>query len=300
MPPDTAVRPIAMRARAALVVQRGAASRDGSRIAVLHSHAPLVLRPTHPKGPEPLIRRAAGVARVALAAGAAGPLGGDDYAFDVHVQAGSTLVLNEVSAMLLLPGAHGGRSRMRIRIRVDDDATLVWLPELVIAASGCDHLHEIDVALAGRARFLMRDEVLLGRHREGPGSFEQHVRVHRSGRPLYIQRLKVGGAGAVWRSPVVTGGRKCVGNVLVVDPGWADDPPSARQLDGTGVVTPLAGPAMLIAAVADDTRTMRRLLDDGVESLGAPWHVRDAPADESRVRTASDSIRETEKMGASQ
>lgn len=265
--------PAAMTARAVLsTVQRS--DRYGnsiSRVDVLRSKTPLILRPTRPKGPEPLVRHATDIARVALASGAAGPLGGDRFELDVHVGAGSTLLLSEISATLLLPGAHGGRSHMRIRITVDDDATLVWLPEPVIAAQGCDHRHDIDIELAPQARLLMRDALLLGRHREQPGDLDQRIRIRHNGQPLHYQRLRLGPSTRGWASPAVLGANKCVGTVLVVDPAWADDTPSSQLFATDAALMPLAGSAAMISALADDSLSLRRKLDQGISLLGEPW-----------------------------
>jgi urease accessory protein len=286
-----------MRARATLGVQRADAGRSTvSRITSLRSHAPLVLRPTLPKGAEPLVRGAAGVARVSLAAGAAGPLGGDEYSLDVHVARGSTLVLNDVSATLVLPGARGGRSRMRITIRVDDDATLIWMPEPIIAARGCDHVHEVDVELATRARFLMREEVLLGRLREPPGRISQRTSVRRDGRPLYVQRLDLGGDPPAPQDAAVTGGRRCLGTVLAVDPDWSHDRPPDTLLGDEAAVSALSGPAMVITAVADDTRTVRRLLDSGLRSLGDRWSPAGAEPSRAHAPARSENPEKMESM----
>ncbi len=283
-----------MRARATLGVHRTDTQSGGvSRITGLRSHAPLVLRPTLPKGAEPLVQGAQDVARVSLAAGAAGPLGGDEYSFDVHVGSGSTLVLNEVSATLLLPGAHGGRSRMRITIRVEDQATMIWLPEPIIAARGCDHVHEVNVDLEAGARFLMREEVLLGRLREPPGRISQRTTVRRAGRPLYVQHLDLGEGLAESREGTVAGGRRCLGNVLVVDPDWTKGAPPGGLLDGAGAVSALSGPAMLITAIADDTRAVRRMLDAGLETLGERWSPSPAP---NITRASASDPRTPEKM----
>ncbi len=262
-----------MSARASLTTEHTIdhAGRGVSRVYGLRSQAPLVLRPTHPKSAEPFTRHATNVARVSLTSGAAGPLGGDHFELEVRVGRGSTLVLNEVSATLLLPGARGGLSQMRITITVEDDATLVWLPEPVIAAEHCNHVQDIDVALGTSSRLLMRDELQLGRHREPPGNLTQRIRVRRVGRPLFQQQLTVGPAAPKWRSSAVGGGHKSLGTVLVVDPDWGGDPPSARILADDAAMFPLAGPAVLISALADDTLTTRRLLDRGVAHLGDPW-----------------------------
>lgn len=262
-----------MVARASLATERvvSGAGRATSRVRVLRSHAPLVLRPTLPKGREPLVHRMTGIARVSLVTGAAGPLGGDDFTLDIHVGAGSTLVLNEISATLLLPGAKGGRSRMRIAVRVDEGATFLWLPEPVIAARGCDHLHEIDIALASDARLFLRDELLLGRHREQPGQLTQHLRVRRAGHSLFQQQLVLGPAARGWRSTAVLGARKCIGSVLVVDPEWSTRTPGTRVLGHDTALMALQGPAVLVSALADDTLGLRRRLDHGVTFLGEPW-----------------------------
>lgn len=266
-----------MTARASLAIEQ-ASSADAagsagaaSRVSVLRSQAPLVLRPTGPKGPEPLVRRDGSVARVSLAAGAAGPVGGDDLLLEVRVGAGSTLLLNEVSATLLLPGPQGGRSRMRIAITVDDGGTLVWIPEPVIAARECDHLHEIDISLGRHSRLLMRDELVLGRHGEQPGRLRQHLRVRRGGRPLFNQRLDLGTGARGWNSPAVLGTRKCVGTVLVVDPDWDSEKPEARVLGPDAALMPLAGPAVTVSALAPDAVNLRRALDTGIQGLPEPW-----------------------------
>jgi urease accessory protein len=259
-----------MTARASLATERVAsgAGRAVTRLRILRSQAPLVLRPTLPKGPEPMVQPGAGVARVSLASGAAGPLGGDDLSLDIHVGQGSVLVLNEVSAMLLLPGARGGRSHMRISATVEDDATLVWLPEPVIAAHGCDHVHEITITLGVRARLFMRDELLLGRHRERPGNLTQRLCVRRGGRALFHQRLAVGSRARGWDSPAVLGAHKCIGSVLVVEPEWDEQVPGARVFGACAALLPLQGPAVLVSALANDTLALRRLLDQGAGLLG--------------------------------
>ncbi|GAB3519332.1 urease accessory protein UreD [Arthrobacter monumenti] len=262
-----------MYARASLVIEQviGSGGQARSRVSGLRSKAPLVLRPTIQKGWEPWTGAGARLARVSLASGAAGPLGGDRLVLDIDVGAGSTLILNEVSATLLLPGARGGRSRMEINIHVGDGATLVWLPEPVIAAHGCDHLHDIRVELDLEARLMMREELLLGRSGEVPGSISQHIRVRRGGKPLFNQQLDLGPASAGGDSPAVVGQHRALGSVLVVDPDWEDEPIAARPFAPDAAVLPLNGPAAMVSTVAADSLRLRRNLDQGMELLGPPW-----------------------------
>ncbi len=263
----------AMTARAALASELAADGRK-SQVRVLRSDGPLVLRPSHPKGPEPLTHRRRDVARVALAAGCAGPLGGDRYALDVRVGAGSTLVLTEIAAMLVLPGAGGGESHMSVAIHVEDAATFVWWPEPIIAARRCNHRHDVRIALAPTARMVMREETLLGRHDEAPGNFSSRVRITRDGAALYDQQLRFGPDADGWSGAAVLGASGTVGSVVAVDPVWSGAPPPALPYHRDAVRMSLPGPGIAIAAVAPDNLALRRLLIHGLNELGPPWAIK--------------------------
>ncbi|HSH42438.1 MAG TPA: urease accessory protein UreD [Arenicellales bacterium] len=289
-------RPGAMSARAVLATEIGAHARS-SRISVLRSQGALVLRPAHPKEPEPLTQRSPAVARVMLAAGAAGPLGGDDYALDVHVGAGSTLVLSEASAMLVLPGPCGGRSHMRISVDVGEGATFVWLPEPIIAARGCDHEHDVRVRLERGARLVMREETLLGRYRESPGDFCTTLRVTYAGAPIYHQKLRVGPAADGWRGAAVAGENGAVGSIIAVDPAWESEVPATSVFHSSAILAPLPGPGMIVSAVAPDSLQLRRRLNAGLDALGAPWAPGAVPQSD-REGHRDVVVSETEHTGA--
>lgn len=262
----------AMFAHAVLSSRLAANGRD-SCIETLRSDGPLVLRKSNPKGPEPLTHRRHGVARVALAAGTAGPLGGDSYALDVHVGAGSTLVLMEVSAMLVLPGAGGGQSQMTVTVNVEEGATFVWWAEPIIAARRCNHRHDLRIALAPGARMILREEILLGRHGELPGDFTSRMRVTRDGAALYDQQLAFGPSADGWDGAAVLGDGRAVGSIIAVDPEWEDRSLPALPYHPDAVLTPLAGPGVAISAVAPDSLALRRLLTQGLNTRGSPWAI---------------------------
>lgn len=148
-----------MSASAALTCELDA--RGANRLSRMRSEGQLVLRPTHAKGFEPWAHYQAGVARVSLSAGTAGPLGGDRLHLEVVIGDGASLVLNEISATLALPGTTGDRSLMSIDVQVGEGAGFIWLPEPVIAAHGCDHRQEVRVRLAESARVLLREELIM-------------------------------------------------------------------------------------------------------------------------------------------
>ncbi|MGX9935027.1 urease accessory protein UreD [Advenella kashmirensis] len=264
-----------MTARATLATRQDLdhTGRPVSRVHTLRSQAPLILRPTQSKEPEPQVLRAGSVARVSLVSGAAGPLGGDDFELNIRVGAGSTLLLNEISSTLLLPGARGGQSRMRINIAVEDNATFVWMAEPVIAARGCHHVHAINIELAASARLFMRDELQFGRHKEQPGNLLQTLRVKRDGEPLFSQQQQIGPDAVGWRSCAVAGKHKCMGTVLVVDPQWCTTQYETNLFAADAALLPLEGPAVMISALAAETWTLRKRLEHGIHLVGGRWSV---------------------------
>lgn len=203
-----------------------------------------------------------------LAAGAAGPIGGDNLQLHVDVGPGASLCMRHVAASLALPGPRGEPSQMKVVINVAADGTLAWLPEPLIAAHGCDHRTSTQVTLERGARLFLREELLLGRHAEQSGSVRQRLRVTIEGHPLHDQDLRIDPREAACCLPV-TGGRRAIGSLLVVDPAmeaqW--NPASAAVVDTDTAVMPLGGPAVLISAVADDALDLRRRLATGLEAL---------------------------------
>lgn len=251
--------------------------RGANRLSRLRSEGQLVLRPTHAKGFEPWAHRRRDVARISLSAGTAGPLGGDRLHLEVVVGDGASLVLNEISATLALPGTTGDQSLMSIDVQVGEGANLIWLPEPVIAARGCDHRQEVRVRLAESARFLLREELIAGRHGEQPGTIAQRVRVTRGGGALYDQELRLGARHIGWDTPAVAGGAKCVGSTLVVDPGSTIGTGSAVSearsdvVDDSTVTMGIAPDTVQISSVGEDNLAVGRSTSAALRALGPPW-----------------------------
>ncbi|MFI1470327.1 urease accessory protein UreD [Streptomyces wuyuanensis] len=236
---------------------RVVAERDG--LPVLESDGPLALRRTRAGGP---------YTRVTLVGAMSAPLGGDRLAIEVDVREGARLLLDSAAATVALPGRTPGAARYDVSLEVGEDAELRWLPEQLISARGSELRMHTRVALAATSRFVLREEQILGRHGEESGTLATRLTVHRAGRPLLDQELAFGpGAPGGWDGGAVLGGHRAVGQLLVVDPDLADKSPEARQLGETAVLTPLAGPAVVVTAVATDALCLRRLLDTALDEV---------------------------------
>jgi urease accessory protein len=192
------------------------------------------------------------------------PLSGDRLRLTATVEPGAALRVTSAAATVALPGRDPAPATYDTTLTVADDAELHWLPEPLISAQGSALTMTTRIELAPTARLLYRDQQILGRAGEDPGGLTTRLTVHRAGRPLLDQELSYGpGAAPGWDGGAVLGGHRAVGQLLLVDPAFNDNPPEPALLGDTAVLTPLAGPAVLITAVAPDALALRRLLDEG-------------------------------------
>jgi urease accessory protein len=276
------------RISAAAEIVAAAGAGGVTRLPVLASQVPLVLRRT----PD----------AVYVVGGAAGPIGGDELALRISVGAGAFLRVRTAAASIALPGPEGLESVLRVTADVAAGARLEYLPEPVVVSAGARHATIIRVTLAEGASLLLRDELLLGRHGETGGAARSVLNVDYAGRPLLRQSLEVSGADAVAMGPALLAGHRAVGTALWVDPaaGETQEPgaaavaesatgggpaqvsraiaadaasttdaaltaDAASTTDAAVAVMPLAGPGILITALADDAVALRRCLSAALE-----------------------------------
>jgi urease accessory protein len=232
-----------------------------TRLPVLASQVPLVLRRT----PD----------AVYVVGGAAGPIGGDELALRISVGAGAFLRVRTAAASIALPGPDGLESVLRLSVAVGPGAHLEYLPEPVVVTAGARHATVVSVSLDEGASLLLRDELLLGRHGEDGGTGRTVLRVDYAGRPLLRQSLEVSGADPASLGPAVLSGHRAVGTLLHVSPTLdlrqagsivPIEIPVAGGLAvttsqaGCAAVLPLAGPGILVTALAHDAVTLRKRL----------------------------------------
>ncbi|MFI6644082.1 urease accessory protein UreD [Streptomyces sp. NPDC050504] len=248
------------RARAAVrATARVVAS--GERLPVLESEGPLALRRTRAVG--------AGRTRVTVVGAMSAPLGGDRLAVEVTARDGARLTVDSAAATIALPGRLPDRAHYDVRLHVEGGSELRWLPEQLISAHRSDLRMTTRVELAATARLVLREEQVLGRHGEPPGTLATRLTVHREGRPLLDQELRYGpGAPDGWDGGAVLAGHRATGQLLVVKPEFEHAKPDARMLGAAAALTPLAGPAVLVTALAPDALQLRRTLDGVLRSEG--------------------------------
>jgi urease accessory protein len=225
----------ALSARAVIVAE------PGDRLPVVRSQVPLVLRRT--------------AEAVYLVGAAGGPVGGDRLELRIEVRAGAALRLRTVAASVALPGLDGAESAFRVTASVGAGGTLEYLPEPTVVADGARHLTDFTVRLADGASLVLRDELVLGRHNERGGVGRTRLRVDYGCRPLLRHEIAVDGTDEISLGPAILAGCRAHGTVVLA----GSRLPAGHQAPGVAVM-PLAGPGVLVSAVAADSLALRRLL----------------------------------------
>lgn len=233
--------------------------RGGTALPVLDGEGPIVPRRT----------RSTGVgAQVTLVGAMSGPLGGDHLTVEAAAHDGARLHIGSAAATLALPGQAKEEARYDVRITVGDDAELCWLPEQLISVRDSDLRVTTRAELAASARLVLREEQVLGRTGEEPGRLSSRLTVRRAGRLLLDQELSCGpGAPGGWDGPAVLAGHRAIGQLVVVRPEFERERPEPALLGDGAALTPLAGPAVLVTAVASDALRVRRVLDRALRTL---------------------------------
>ncbi|WP_106476245.1 urease accessory protein UreD [Phytohalomonas tamaricis] len=160
-------------------------SGGATRLKRCHHHGPLrVQRPFYPEGE---------VCHVYLLHPPGGLVSGDRLAISAHVAEGAqALLTTPAAAKLYRADSHGVAWQQHTRLDVEDGGLLEWLPQETIAFDGSKGRQSVEIALSGNARCLGWEAMALGRPASRlpfeSGRIEQHFRLVRDGRPLWIER----------------------------------------------------------------------------------------------------------------
>ncbi|MFD5734550.1 urease accessory protein UreD [Streptomyces sioyaensis] len=234
-----------------------AAARGGTTaLPVLDGDGPFELRRLRSHGLQ---------ARVCIVGAMTAPLGGDRLRIEATAQHGAALHITSAAATLALRGPTPEYATYDVHLTVGEHAQLHWLPKPLICAAGSDLRQTCTIDLAPTARLVLREEQVLGRTGEPPGHVTTRLTVRCEERTLLDQQAAYGPGEPGWDGPAVLAGNRATGQLLVVDPAFEESCPEVRlfggaPVDGQAVLTPLAGPAVLVSAVAPDGFHLRHLL----------------------------------------
>jgi urease accessory protein len=129
--------------------------------------------------------------RLGLVATTALLLGGDEIELNVEVGAGARLWLFDVAGTV----AYHGRGRpagWRVRVRLAEDAQLVWSGAPLVVAAGADVTRSVRIDACSSAAALVRDTVVFGRTGETGGRLRTTTAVTVAGKPVYLEDCDLG------------------------------------------------------------------------------------------------------------
>ena len=125
----------------------------------------------------------------------------------------------------------GRTARQHVRLTIDDDACLEWLPQETVLFDGAHAAQSIDIALAPRAAHVGWDIVQLGRLAAGEtwrtGAWSQRLVVRRGERPCWIEQGHLAADAPLRASPLGLAGHP------VFATAWACAPTLAADIDAT-------------------------------------------------------------------
>ncbi|MDJ0628944.1 MAG: urease accessory protein UreD [Rhodobacter sp.] len=190
---------------------------------------------------------------------AGGLTGGDRFRFGLDVGPGAAAVATTQTAERAYASA-GGVAGMEVALTVGTGGALDWLPQETILFDRSGLRRRTEIALAGDARLLWSEIVVLGRSAMGERvetlDFFDRRMVTRDGVPVMIEPLRIDGAVLARRDgAAVLGGARALATVALVAPGAEgaagrvrDVAPGVVQAaasgwDGKCVVRALAGDA---------------------------------------------------------
>lgn len=204
---------------------------------------------------------------VYLVGSAAGPVGGDDLHLRVDVGSGTRLSIRSAAAAMHHPAPTPAPSTFSFDVGVGPGCHLDWQPEPAIFVRGCDHRIITRMHLAASAGLLWREELVLGRHDEEPGSVLARLVVDRAGHPLIRNEVRIGPAWPDSDGPAGVGPARAVGSLLIVGAGAeVPCPPLSRGGAVRWAAMPLAPDAAMVVALAERPSAVTELLDAVVAS----------------------------------
>lgn len=161
-----------------------------------------------------------------------GVVGGDRLTIELHAASAAQALVTTPAAGKFYRSA-GAEARQSVDIRVDDGASLEWLPQETIYYPGARVRQRTAVRLAGgTARFIGWEVACLGLAARGEpfdsGLLRQGFEIWRGERPLLLDHLRIAGGGAMLDAACGMHGHSVLGT-LVASPATAVDVAALRE-----------------------------------------------------------------------
>lgn len=150
---------------------------------------------------------------------AGGVAAGDRFDVALHAGEGSALTLTTAAAEKVYR-SQGLESEIGVNLRIDDGASLNWLPQETILFDRARVSRRIDIELAETASLLLAEIVVFGRTAMNEwverGRFIDRWRMRRAGRLIFAETVRLDGSiGQMLSQPAIADGGCAIATVLI-------------------------------------------------------------------------------------
>lgn len=204
--PDSVHKPL--EARLSL---RFAEDQGTTRLVSRDHYGPLLVqKPLYPEGRD--------VCHAVIIHPPGGVVGGDQLAISTHVGASA-------HAQITTPGAakwyksNGHVSHQKIRISVEKNASLEWVPQETIFYNHADVHIDTEVMLEGDAKFIGCEILCFGRTASGEsfneGQIRQRTRIKRNNQLIWLEQIRLQGESSAMAGPLALAGKTVCATLIL-------------------------------------------------------------------------------------
>ncbi len=197
---------------------------------------------------------------------AGGLTGGDRMSFAGDLGPGARATLTTQTAERAYASS-GGAARVEVDLSAADGAELHWLPQETILFDGAALDRRTTVHLAGDARFLMVETIVLGRAAMGESVTRLDLAdtrtVTRDGAPFVLEPLRLTADVLARRSPAALGAARALSTIVLASRGAEDALGPVRAMlsePGTEAAASAWDGRLVVRAMAGDGWPLRRLV----------------------------------------
>ncbi len=198
-----------------------------TEITASQNQAPLkIQRPFYPEGNA--------VCHSVILHTAGGVVGGDRLSINIELQPNTHALITTAAAGKIYR-SNGQLAQQNIRIKVDSQGYLEWLPQPTILFNGAEYQQNLKVELAASASWMSWEIIRFGRSAKGEkflaGNWRSYTEVWQESYPLWIDRQWLKGGSEMMESLLGLAGHCVVGNfVFLGQPVTSEVVTKARSL----------------------------------------------------------------------
>lgn len=198
-----------------------------------------------------------------------GLAGGDRFAFDITAEDGASLTVTTQAAERVYRSL-GPDAQVAVKLTAGASSTLLWLPQETILFDGAALSRSIEAEIAGDARLLAVESIILGREAMGETiagvRLTDRWRIRQSGKLIFADDLRISGTPPA--SAATLKDARAFATVLLVSPQAEDMVDRLRAAIGANGSASAWSGKIVARIAARDGFTLRKSLIPALSVMG--------------------------------